>query len=103
MGMEQRAPSGWFVRTQVDHDGSITFTVMKALGPGRDLTDKSFKVQHQVPWWVRLLYGNFEERLADAMEQSQKRAWTLNEQFKRSRQLAYDMDKRTRKENPHDD
>jgi hypothetical protein len=95
-------PENWFVKHEVAHNGDLTFTVVKVVD-SRPMADISVTVKPGTSWFYNLLYGSFEDRVADAMLLTQKRAWTLNEQVKRSIQLVYEIGKQTRKENPHDD
>lgn len=96
------APAGWFVRTELNHDGTVVLTAMIVLGDRRESKSGSWTVTPTVPWW-RFFAGSFEKRLQRSTEAAQKRAWTLNQQFKRAKRLTYDLQVKTRKENPHDD
>jgi hypothetical protein len=100
-------PEGWFVRNQVGHRGDITFTVMKMVPRQHHLpaeeTDLKLTVKREAGWLHNLVYGSFNERVASAMSRAQKRAWSLNQDYKASMQLAYDMMHQTKKANPHDD
>jgi hypothetical protein len=107
---EQTVYKGWFVRHALDHDGTITLSVVKRVSDDdryhgsrtSERVDSQITVPPSVPWW-QFWKGNWQQRRQRAEEQAMKRAWTLNQQFKLAKNWSYDVARKQAGRNPHDE